>query len=231
MTKRQTLYFSLGLVALLYLSTMTACNTTRIVKPLKAKEAMVQLDFGGPLIDFAGAVIPLPFSSIMGAYGVDSNLTVFGGVNITSALYGNGHVDAGIVYRLHRSKKCYLPSISGGLSSQFIFDMDGKQPSFRAYPVVDVNLYWQYLKSGNNFVYLNFGSWIDLWEKAGGTYNDRAFNPTFALGHTFENAKMRYTIEAKYMLPGVESGGSPVVYNGINGYGSFGIYLGISRKF
>jgi hypothetical protein len=51
------------------------------------------------------------------------------------------------------------------------------------------------------------------------------------LGHTFENKKMRYTIEGKYITPGLANGGTPVKFNGIDGHGAWGVYLSIFRKF
>lgn len=229
MIKRQTAQLALGLIALVYFCTFTACSTTRIVKPLQAKEIMVSADFGGPLIGFGGATIPLPFSSITGAYGIDSNWTAFVGVHATAAMYGTGQIDLGAIYRLYQSKKQYIPSISTALSTHLL--LDGFEGSFRAYPVVDVNLYWQYLKSGNNYIYFNWSSWFDFWQRANGEPNAKAYRPSFGLGHTFENAKMRYTIEAKYMLPGERSDLSPVNYVGINGRGGIGVYIGVSRKF
>lgn len=229
MIKRQTTQLCLGLMALVYLCTFTACSTTRIVKPLQAKEVMVSADFGGPLIGFSGATIPIPFSSITGAYGIDSNLTVFTGIHTTAALFGVIQMDLGAIYRVYQSKKQYIPSISTALSTHLLLDVH--KANFKAYPVVDVNLYWQYLKSGNNYIYLNWSSWFDFWERANGEPNAKPYRPSFGLGHTFENAKMRYTIEAKYMLPGERSGFSPVEYVGINGRGGVGVYIGVSRKF
>lgn len=229
MIKRQTVHFCLGLLALAYLCTFTACSTTRVVKPLKAKEVMVGVDFGGPLIGFGGGTIPIPFSSLSGAYGIDSNLTAYGGLHLTAAMFGTIQMDLGAVYRVYQSKKQYIPSVSAGVGSHLLLDVF--EGDFRAYPLVDVNLYWQYLKSRNNYIYFNWSSWFDFFNRANNQPNANAYRPSFGLGHTFENAKMRYTIEAKYMLPGEDSGGSPVNYRGIGGKGGIGVYLGVSRKF
>ena len=48
MIKNELLRSSLGLLALAYLLGLTACSTTRIVKPLQEKEVMVGVDFGWP---------------------------------------------------------------------------------------------------------------------------------------------------------------------------------------
>lgn len=229
MIKKQTLQLCLGVLALAYICSLTACSTTRIVKPLKAKEVMIGADFGGPLIGFGGGTIPLPFTSVVGAYGVDSNLTVFGAAHLTAATYGNIQLELGGVYRVYQSKKQYIPSISGGLSTQLLLaTTDGR---FRIFPVADVNLYWQYLKSGNNYAYVNWSSLFDFFDEASGQANSNIYRPSFGIGHTFENAKMRYTIEGKYMLPGEANDRGPVQYRGVGGKGAFGVYIGISRKF
>ncbi len=229
MLNKQFVNACLGLVALVYLCGITACSTTRIVKPLKAKEVLVGLDFGGPLIEFGGGTVPLPYSSLSGAYGIDSNLTAFAGLHLTALGFENVQLDLGVVHRIYQTKKRWLPSISTGLSTQLL--LHSSTGAFRAYPVVDLNFYWQYLKSGNNYVYANWSTWFDFWDRANGAPNSKMARPSFGLGHTFENAKMRYTIEGKYMLPGEESGGTPVTYRGIGGRGAVGVYFSISRKF
>ena len=64
---KKTYYILVGLGLVLYLFALSACNTTRIVKPLAQKEIAVGLDFGGPIIDFQALKIPVPFTSITGA--------------------------------------------------------------------------------------------------------------------------------------------------------------------
>ena len=213
---------------LLALCALTACNTTRVVKPLQAKEVMVGLDAGGSIFDFQGTNIPVPFSSLSVAYGLDSIVTLHGGANITSAIFGNVHVDLGAVARIYRSKHRAVPNISGGLSAQMITNvMDG---GFRLFPVADVNLYWQYWPKRQHYAYINWSSWFNLWERVQPSAQQVYF-PRVAVGHTFENAKMRYTFEVAYSALGVSNQGVPVEFQGIGGYGAFGVHLGVARKF
>lgn len=48
----------IGYGLLLVLLASTACNSTRVVKPLQPKEVMVALDAGGPFFEFAGSAFP-----------------------------------------------------------------------------------------------------------------------------------------------------------------------------
>ena len=221
--------YCIPLLFVVYLLGTTACNTTRIVKPLAKKEVAVGIDVGGPIIDLFDTKIPVPFSSITAAYGIDSTLTAFAGVHITSAVFGTIHWDLGVVGEIIHPQKGYIPGLSIGPSVQMMTDVF--QGNFRLYPVVDVNLYWQYLPKHQHYFYLNWGSWFDFWQRAHGQPNTKIYYPSFSLGHTFENKKMRYTLEAKYMAPGEQSGGTPVVFNGVAGQGAWGVYISIFRKF
>ncbi|BDS11341.1 hypothetical protein [Aureispira anguillae] len=220
-------YIPILLVA--YLWTMSACNTTRIVKPLAKKELAVGVDLGGPIIDFSTAKIPVPFSSLTFGYGIDSNVTVFGAAHITSAIFGTIQWDMGVVGEVLHPQKGYIPGLSIGASSQMMVDVF--KGNFRMYPVLDVNLYWEYLPKHQHYFYFNWGSWFDLWERAHGQVNTNLYYPSFSLGHTFENKKMRYTIEGKYIAPTISNMGTPLHFNGIDGRGSWGVYVSIYRKF
>lgn len=214
---------------LVVLCAATACNTTRVVKPLQPKEVMVGLDAGGLIFDFSGTNIPAPFSSLSAAYGLDSTFTLHAGANITSAMFGNIHLDLGAVASLYRSQHPAVPNISAGLSTQVITNViDG---GFRMFPIADVNLYWHYWPQKQHYFYINWASWFNFWNRAHNEPVQQVYFPRFMLGHTFENAKMRYTIEAGYSAPGVSNQGVPVAFQGINGYGAWGVHLGVARKF
>jgi hypothetical protein len=52
-------------------------------------EQAVNLSLGGPVISYSDLPIPLPFLTATYGYGLDSTLTGFGSLNITSLFYGN----------------------------------------------------------------------------------------------------------------------------------------------
>lgn len=219
----------IGYGLLLVLLASTACNSTRVVKPLQPKEVMVALDAGGPFFEFAGSSIPAPFSSLSVAYGLDSTFTLFGGANITTAIFGSVQIDLGAIASLYRSKHPAIPNISAGLSVQTVTStFDG---SFRLLPVADVNLYWHYWAQKQHYIYLNWGSWFNLWDRAYNQSPEYVYFPKLGLGHTFENAKMRYTVEASYSAWGIPNRGVPVLFSGTGGYGVWTAHIGIARKF
>lgn len=221
--------YCIPILLVCYLWGMTACNSTRIVKPLDKKEWAIGLDAGGPIIDFSSAKIPVPFSAINLGYGVDSTCTIFGSAYLTSAVFGTIQWDLGVLAEIVRPNKGYIPGFSIGTSSQMMVDVF--KGNFRLYPVVDLNLYWQYLPKFEHYFYVNWGSWFDFWQRAHGQVNTNIYHPSFSLGHTFENKKMRYTIEGKYIAPTISNMGTPLQFNGIDGKGSWGLYISIHRKF
>jgi hypothetical protein len=221
--------YCISLLFAIYVLGTSACNSTRFVKPLAKKEVAIGLDFGGPIIDFQDAKIPVPFSSITVGYGVDSTFTAFGSVYLTSAVFGTIQWDLGVLKELVRPKKGYIPGLSIAPSVQMMVDVfDG---NFRAYPVIDINLYWQYIPKFKNYFYFNWGSWFDFWQRAQGQPNPNIYYPSFSVGHTFENKKMRYTLEGKYIAPFTSNQGTPVQFNGTDGKGTWGFYFSIYRKF
>src|ERR1044071_5298534 len=90
---------------------LASCAPTRFVKPLNAKQKAVNLSLGGPLIDYSDLTIPMPFLTATYGYGFDSTLTGFGSLNITSALYGNLHLELGATKRLSRQHG-KIPAVS-----------------------------------------------------------------------------------------------------------------------
>src|SRR5690242_18275035 len=86
----------LKLYALLaFLALLASCAPCRYVKPLAKKQSAASFSFGGPLIMFSGTPIPVPFTTIGYGYGLTDNVTTYGNVHTTSALFGNAQVDLG----------------------------------------------------------------------------------------------------------------------------------------
>lgn len=209
---------------------LSACSTSRLVRPLAKKEVAIGLDLGGPIIDFAGTKIPVPLSSITAGYGIDSTFTVYGSLHTTDLAFRLFHLEAGVLKEMIKPQKGWIPGISLGASGHFM--IDGWEGNARFYPQFDVNFYWQYLKKHRHFFYLNWTSWFDFWtNKAHNEPNYRLYIPSFGIGHTFMTKKWRYTIEVKWLAPSINNQNITVDYNGIGKQGSMGVYLSIYRTF
>lgn len=218
-------FFAVLMMAIVTMS----CSTTRIVKPLAKKEVAVGFDFGGPIIDFAGAKIPIPFTSLSGAYGIDSAMTVWGGLHTTSLAFENLQVDAGIIRDIIPARG-RIPGFSIAPVANMIVNL--KQGDFRIYPELDLNVHWQYSLKRQHYMYFSLSNWFDPWAKrAHGEPNKGFYAPNLALGHTFVTNKMRYTLELRWLAPNASNRNLVVSYNGIGGQGSMAFYFGIYRKF
>ena len=86
--------FLLGLGALLF---APACSTTRALAPLAKGQHGLTASFGGPFVDYGGAPIPLPLTSVGYRYGIDGKSDVHASVYATqAALFGVGGFDVGV---------------------------------------------------------------------------------------------------------------------------------------
>jgi hypothetical protein len=204
-----------------------SCAPSRFVKPLGKNEAALGATLGGPLIGFAGTTIPIPLSSVTGAYGIRDNLTVFGSLHTTSLLFKTVQVDAGAVKEL-LSQKSFVPGISVSPSLNAAVDFEGR---FKAWPALDFNAYWNY-SGKQSFFYVGASSWFELSTvRSGGEPRKQLwlFNPH--LGHTFAHSRWQYTLEGKWLVPGIERLPNAVDYKGFGSTGAIGIYLGVTRNF
>jgi hypothetical protein len=210
-------------------SFLFSCSATRIVKPLAAKEAAVGFDFGGPIIDFAGAKIPIPFTSFSGAYGIDSMMTVWGGLHTTSLAFGNLQTDIGLLRDIIPAKG-RRPGFSVAPVANMLLNFNNG--GFRIYPELDLNLHWQYSLKRKHFMYFSLSNWFDPWaKKAHNEPNKNFYTLNLALGHTFVTNKMRYSLEFRWLAPHASNRNLIVTYNGIGGQGSMAFYFGLMRRF
>lgn len=209
---------------------LAACNPTRYVKPLKKDEQAVNVSLGGPMINFAGAPIPIPYTTISYGYGVTQNTTMFAGIHTTSALFGNFQTDLGAVRNLY-----YNENIRFGVSALGAVNVAVHKfkTGFRVWPQVDVNAYWNYKKEKESMLYGGLTNWFERQKtRAHGEpqNNFMLLNPH--IGHVFNNGKWSFTAEAKYLLPSVSNQNLVVDYVKFFGKkGALGIYFGVQRNF
>ena len=215
----------LVIVILLFLF---ACSPSRFVKPLNKKQQAADISLGGPLIGYGAATIPVPFITATYGYGIDSSLTAFGAVNITSALFGNVQCELGVTKQILKQKQ-YIPALSISPVANIIYR---PHAPFKFYPQVDINLFWEYGKRKNLF-YVGVNNWFELATKR--TFDIKQKNNWFVtpmLGHSFSGKKWNVNIEAKIIAPNLSNEKIVVDYKTpFKKHGAFGIYLGYTRKF
>jgi hypothetical protein len=215
------------LLVILVIATIVSCAPTRFVKPLAKKQQAVNLSAGGALISYSKLTIPMPFVTATYGYGIDSTLTGFGSLNLTSLAYGNAQIELGVTKQIVQQKGRW-PGISINPVANIIYRKDAS----KLYPEIDINAFWDY-NNKRNFFYVGVANWFELSGKR--AYDQKQehrwfFNPM--IGQTFVRKKWNYNIELKAIAPNIANNTSTVDYKTPFGsHGAFGIYLGCTRKF
>lgn len=205
-----------------------ACAPARMVKPLDKGQWAAGANLGGPLVNFAGLDIPVPFSAVYGAYGLTQRSTIYTGVHITSAAFGNLQTDVGILTGLMTPDR-WRPGLSIGVGLNSISRFQTNDHRF--YPAIDLHAYWMYGKREST-IYTGVNNWIDLYNQAGA--NDDQYNlwlPAIHLGHIWNRGKWDLSLELKYLAPQLNNNFTVVNYVFPPNYGALGVYLGAMRKF
>lgn len=218
----------LKFLSIVSLCLIFACSPVKFVKPLPKKQNAANLSMGGALIEFGNATIPLPFITATYGRGFDSTLTGFASLNLTSALFGNAHLELGVTKQVLKQDH-YIPAVSITPVVNIIYR---NKDARKLYPQVAVNAFWEYGKR-KNLIYVGVDNWFELSSKR--AYNIEQpnrwiFMPT--AGHTFTGKKWNFNIETKIIAPNLSNERLVVEYQTpLNTKGAFGVYFGCVRKF
>lgn len=205
-----------------------SCSATRVVKPLEKGEQSVGAGFGGPVISFAGAPIPVPLSSVTYNNGLDTGITFTASLHTTSMLFGVAHADVGLGIKAYEALDQKW-GITANPGIHLMYDLDAG--NMRFYPQVEALTWWQYSQKPN-LLYGGLGTWFELVRtKAHGQVQENEVMPWFMLGHQFNRPKWSYTTEVKFL--GFQHERDDVVANylGPGNRGAFGLFFGVSRRF
>lgn len=213
---RMKKYLAFGVLTFL----LMACAPARFVEPLDKGEWSVGAELGGPVLNFDGAPIPTPLSAIEVGYGIDSSITVHGGLHLTSMFYGNAQLDLGATFKVHEQEG-WKPNISVAAGFNAIYSPSAGKADF--WPVLDANLYWNYGRR-RNYVYFGANNYFDF--SSSSTW---LFNPQ--LGHVVKGKLDRWQLitEFKWIAPFRQNEAAFVPYYGIAKHGALGFFLGVRR--
>ncbi len=216
------------IIILLFIIVNFSCAPSRFVKPLAKGEQAINIAAGGPVVTYSSIPIPVPLLSATYGYGIDSTLTLFGGVNLTAAFYGNAQVEAGIVKNVVKQNGG-IPGISITPVANFIYR--NKEAS-KFYPQVDVNAYWDYNK-GRNLFYAGLSNWFELSsKKAYDQKQDHHWLLSPMIGEYFVRKKWSINVEVKIVAANLSSQKTVAEYKTPLGHnGAAGVYVGYTRKF
>ena len=225
-TKNNTYLILLSLFAF----SIFSCAPSRYVKPLDKGEKNIGFTFGGELIEYGSGTIPLPLTSVVGGYGLDSTLTLFAGLHTTSLYFNNLQLDLGCTKRIFTNTTGDF-NVSATPVINFITDFDS--PTTRLWPQLDINAYG-FFGEKNHYAYLGISNWFELASKRA---NDQPvaqhwiFNPQFGAVFNLKN-NWQLTTEIKLLAPNQQNTYSFIPWKSMLGnYGATGLFLGISKTF
>ncbi len=208
---------------------MGACAPSRFVKPLNKGEKSIAFSYGGGVIEYGSAGMPLPLTSISGGYGIDSNTTAFLGLHTTSMYFNNFQIDLGVTRNVFKSE---FANISVSPAINFITNIYNKET--RLWPQLDINAYKLYGKNKKSYAYFGFSNWFEL-TKTGSNGQDIPthwlMNPELGTVIALKR-NWSINIELKQLGPFYDNRYSFIPWISLAGkYGATGFYFGFSKTF
>jgi hypothetical protein len=204
------------------------CAPARYVKPLKKNEQAACFTFGGPVIQFAGAAVPIPFTTIGYARGLSDKITAYSNLHFTSLLFSNMQIDLGASMRLYEKEKKFGLSLSPAL--QMANSLKAGQ-SFRIWPSCDLNYYY-HPKDKASYWYSGLNAWFDLTStRAHGEAQNTHMIPNMHTGYMVIKDKWQHQFQLSYYGIGMSNLPNVVSYMGLGQQGSFGFHYALIRKF
>jgi hypothetical protein len=220
------------------------CTPTRFVKPLRKGEKRLGGNIGGPMVRLNGTPIPVPLSSLYYGQGITDSLTVYGGVHVTSAIYGNVQTDVGGLYHLyHNDSSTYGFNAGFALNTAFHVRANSSQfegldykpdliSNFRVWPQINLEGYWNFKKKKEHYLYYGLSTWLEIRNQRESSIGQNKFIfITPHVGITWCGPLWNTTFELQYLAPYYSTQGLVVPYVPVIGrYGTLGFHLTLSKK-
>jgi hypothetical protein len=226
--------FQSTLISILFLALLVqSCTTTRFVKPLKEKEQAIQISLGGPMVNIPNiGSIPLPITNITYGKGVSENVTGFGSIYPSAAIFGVFQVDAGFVFKWNKQENWGITT-----TPMLNFAVDSWEWNAKLWPNADVNFYWE--KPFKNktdkhwMVYGGFNNWFELSKlRAHNVVQPKHWIVSPHTGFVYSTKKWNYTLEYKLIAPGADNVNLVTSYSSLAGNtGANSLLLTLCRKF
>ncbi len=216
-------YLSLILIVSLFFS----CSPVRLVKPLQKGEKAMGSNLGGPIINFAGAPIPLPYTAAFFAKGITDKTSAFGGLHLTALAFGVMQLEVGACRQLWANQS---KTLGLSVSPAMHFAVDRWDWNFRFWPQIDCQLYRTF--ANQSFIYAGVGNWFEPTRMRPHNEMQEKFwfmHPQF--GYRWGKHKWNYGIESKWVGSGLANKPNVADYIGIDGKGALGVYFSIMKKF
>ncbi len=205
-----------------------SCAPVRTIIPIEKEASQITASLGGPLIEFSGAMIPIPLTSVNYSRGISEKITLNTAIHTTSLLFGVFQIEGSATTFIWSSENMNMGITT---SPGFYYMSELKKQTTRLYPMLDLNFYFRQ-KNKPNFMYASVQQMLELSRyKAFEQQPDSRYIPSVAAGYTISREKMNYTFELKYMSFLQSNENIVVDYISPIKKGTLGIQIGFTRKF
>lgn len=211
----------------LFTLTLAGCSVSRGIAPLEPGQGAVTASFGGPFVEFGGAPIPLPVTSVGYMHGVGHGVTVHGALYPTQlALFGVAGLDLGASYEVFAPKGA-RPRLMLDLTLYSFFgdnQPDGAPGGFRLFPDLAVLASWD-LGRPRHHLYVGVDNFVQ-------PFPSFRYHPVPLLGAELKaSPAVGILTEVKWM--GLETNTLPLqpVWYGPGNQGAIAVQLGVNVYF
>jgi hypothetical protein len=211
----------------LFLLAITACAPVRLVKPLEKGQKAIGANLGGPLINFAGAPIPLPYTSAFLAKGITEKTSVFGGVHLTALAFGVAQIELGACRQIWVNP---TRNIGVSINPALHIAVDKWEWNTRFWPQLDAQFYKTF--KNQSYFYAGIGNWFEPTRVRPHQETQEQFWFMYPqLGYRWGKKQWNYGLETKWVGPNIKNQPNVADYIGINHNGAVGVYFSFMRRF
>lgn len=204
-----------------------SCAPVRLVKPLEKGEKAIGANLGGPLINFAGAPIPLPYTSAFMAKGITEKTSVFGGVHLTALAFGVAQIELGACRQIWGNP---AKNIGFSVSPALHVAVDKWEWNTRFWPQLDAQFYKTF--QNQSYFYAGIGNWFEPTRvRPHNEVQEQFWFMYPQLGYRWGKKQWNYGLETKWVGPNIKNQPNVADYIGVNHHGAVGIYFSIMRRF
>ncbi len=208
-----------------------ACAPVRQVRPLPAEAMQWRATFGGPVIHFAGAVLPIPFTSVGVDRGLTNRWTVGATAYPTAWLFGAFQMDAHALYGVYQPDPQQAPWIPGlSVGGALNYTIERWEWRHRLWPEASLNLWWEL--GPRVMIYGGVANWWELRTTRAHAQPQRyhwIWNPH--LGIQWGRKRRTYQVEVKALAPFAPN--DEVVVDYVKPFGrrgALGVYVAVAKQ-
>lgn len=193
------------------------CSGSQPIKPISEGTSTITASFGGPIIPLDGIAIPAPYIIVGSVHGIKKNISIYGNVHITAALFKDVGIDGGFVTTLVEEEGA-IPAIHTNGRIYFFWDV-GRSNNKRIFPMATVIA--SYAAGTRSLFYFGADNLFQVHKP------DYFISPL--IGYQFPlNETILSQIEVKWLAANKDTRHG--VFEGttsISGYGGVGLFFGI----